>query len=329
MSLSDFQKVLGGIPISGRYIYRDDFDDLSQWNVMTSPANCSVGGSILQISNGDEVRSIQKFLYGLLIVVAKTSAPGNLQLGFDDGGNDRVVWSGNYLRYKSTADSSEGVAAATVTDTSYHVYAILWEPDNVLMWVDGAPIASYQGQKVPNKPLPISIKNLSGTAIIYADFVVVYPEMAGVWLTQGAGQSSTSNLAIPAFLQSGANRIGYVGVVEKLLATPYTDTTTALGASASFTGTARDTQVDSSSPYCFLGFIRAAALADQAGTLFIDESPDNTTWVLGVKSASVSANAVAILEHKPIYRYVRVRYVNGATAQTSFRLWSRVGGVQS
>lgn len=246
MSLSDFQKVAGAVPVSGRYVYRDDFDDLSQWNIMTSSANCVVSNSILQISNGDEVRSKQKFLYGLLIVVAKSSVAGSLQFGFSDGGNDYVVWSNNYLRYKSTADPTEGTANAAQTETSYNVYALLWEPDNVT-----------------------------------------------------------------------------------LLATPYTDTTTALGANASYTGTARDTQLDSSSPYCYLGFIRAAALADQPGTLYIDESPDNTIWVLGVRSVAVSANTVAIIEHKPIYRYVRVRYVNGATAQTSFRLWSRVGGVQS
>jgi hypothetical protein len=327
--LSDFQKVAGAVPVSGRYVYRDDFDDLSQWNIMTSPDNCVVSDSILQISNGDEVRSKQKFLYGLLIVVAKSSAAGSLQFGFSDGGNDYVVWSNNYLRYKSTADPTEGTAYAAPTETSYNVYALLWEPDNVTLWINGSPSASYQGSKVPNKPLPISIKNLSSTAVVYVDFVVVYPEVAGVWLTQGPGQTSTGNLAISAFLQSSANRIGFVGVVERLLATPYTDTTTALGANASFIGTARDTQLDSGSPYCYLGFIRAAALADQPGTLYIDESPDNSTWILGVRSVAVSANTVAIIEHKPIYRYVRVRYVNGATAQTSFRLWSRVGGVQS
>jgi hypothetical protein len=252
-----------------------------------------------------------------------------LQFGFSDDGNDYVVWSNNYLRYKSTADPTEGTAYAAPTETNYNVYALLWEPDNVTLWINGSPSASYQGSKVPNKPLPISIKNLSSTAVVYADFVVVYPEVPSVWLTQGPGQTSTSNLAIPAFLQTSGNRIGFVGVVERLLATPYTDTTTALGANASFTGVARDTQLDGSSPYCYFGFIRAAALADQPGTLYIDESPDNSTWVLGVKSVAVSANTVAIIEHKPIYRYVRVRYVNGATAQTSFRLWSRVGGVQS
>jgi hypothetical protein len=134
-------------------------------------------------------------------------------------------------------------------------------------------------------------------------------------------------------LPSGSNRIGYVGVTQKLLSTPYTDTTTALDANATYIGTSRDTQIDSSSPYCYYGTIVAHAVSDQAGTLMIQESPDGSTWVT-VRNVATSSLTnpdsttvqVAYIEHKIALRYVRVAYRNGATAQATFRLSSRVVG---
>jgi hypothetical protein len=134
-------------------------------------------------------------------------------------------------------------------------------------------------------------------------------------------------------LASGSNRIGYGGVTQKLLAFPYTDTTTALGANASYIGTSRDTQIDSAAPYCYHGTIVAHAVSDQAGTLMIQESPDGSTWVT-VKNAPTSSLTnpdgtsvqVAHIEHKIVLRYVRVAYRNGETEQTTFRLSSRVVG---
>jgi len=138
-----------------------------------------------------------------------------------------------------------------------------------------------------------------------------------------------SMIALPA----GGNRIGYIGVTQKLYGVPYTDTTTSLGADATFIGITRDTQIDGSSPYCYHGTIIAHAVSDQAGTLMIQESPDSSTWVT-VRNAPTSSLTnvdgttlqVAYIEHKVVLRYVRVAYRNGSTAQTSFRLSSRVVG---
>jgi hypothetical protein len=314
------------VPLSGRYIFRDDFDDLQQWDVIGGSPNIS--DSILNLSGTNtEVRSKRKFLYGILIVVARASASGNLRIGFDDGGNDYVVWSGGNLRYKSTVDPTEGTTAVSITETSYNVFVILWEPDGILIWVNGTLYTPYQGIKTPNKPLPISLKNLStGTSQI--DFVAVYPELAGVWLGVGSG-GAQANVGIPVLhagaLASGTNPIGYVrGTREKLLAAPYTDTTTALGANATFTGTSRDRQIDGTNYEYYKRFV-VRSLADQPGTLYVDESPDGSTWINGVKSANASANVVAEIVHEPIYRHVRCRYVNGPTAQGSFRIWSKLG----
>jgi hypothetical protein len=116
--------------------------------------------------------------------------------------------------------------------------------------------------------------------------------------------------------------------IEKLLATPYVDSTTALGANATFTGTTRNLQASTvTSPFVvYYAGIRVIVTANVAGTLYIDESPDGNTWLQGAASGAVSAGAVVTLSYKAVNGYVRVRYVNGSTAQTSFGLYSRIVG---
>jgi hypothetical protein len=301
--LANIPEPIGQAAISGRYVFRDDFDSLEQWDIIAGLP--TIADSILSLSGANtEVRSKRKFLYGILIVIAKASASGNLRIGFDDGLNDYVVWSGGNLRYKSTVDPTEGTTAVSITETSYNVFVILWEPDAVVIWVNGTFYGPYQGSKIPNKPLSISLKNLStGIPVLHA----------------GA-------------LAAGTNRIGIIVPSARLLATPYTDSTTALGANANFTGTSRDTQISSSSPYDHLAFINAHAVSDQAGTLMIQESPDGSTWVTvrsqataAVTNPDGSTVQVAIIQqHAVTLRYVRVAYRNDGTAQTSFRLSSRV-----
>lgn len=135
-------------------------------------------------------------------------------------------------------------------------------------------------------------------------------------------------------LPSSSNRIGVVVPTQRLLATPYTDSTTALAANTVFTGTARDCQISTSSPYDHLGVVQAFSYADVAGTLFVQESPDNTTWVTVERIDAVSivdtdgstARFIATVNHKVTLRYVRLVYRNGAAIQTVFRLSSRVIG---
>jgi hypothetical protein len=94
-------------------------------------------------------------------------------------------------------------------------------------------------------------------------------------------------------------------------------TTTPLDANASFTSSSFDL-----SSYEWRHFI-ATVYADQAGTLYVEQSPDGTNWDIS-ESLSVSAGVGASLEVVIKSRYVRVRYVNGATAQSVFRLARRV-----
>ena len=87
---------------------------------------------------------------------------------------------------------------------------------------------------------------------------------------------------------------------------------TPLGANASWTSA-----VDSDPA---TGRIVGSVYADQAGTLYIEQSPDNVNWDI-VDSFSVSAGAGFGFSVEKVCPYARVRYVNGATAQTVFRLY--------
>ena len=94
-------------------------------------------------------------------------------------------------------------------------------------------------------------------------------------------------------------------------------TTTALAADASWTSLV-DNALNT-------GRIVGSVFADQAGTLYIEQSPDNTNWDI-VDSFSVSANAGLGFSVEKVVQYTRVRYVNSTVAQTAFRLyiWKRL-----
>lgn len=108
----------------------------------------------------------------------------------------------------------------------------------------------------------------------------------------------------------------------RILADPnvvnYADTAVVLAGAATYTGTSRDVGV----PRNF-SFIRAFVYASHAGTFYIDVSVDGTTWRTGLTQA-VTADTSYTLELKLVLRYVRVRYVNGATLQTAFVIESQL-----
>jgi len=98
--------------------------------------------------------------------------------------------------------------------------------------------------------------------------------------------------------------------------------TTALAASATFTGTGR--VLTSASQYAYF---HAIAYADQAGTLFVEQSLDTGATYQPVLSQAVAANSAVQVMARLTGTFssatlYRVRYVNGAAAQATFRLSS-------
>ncbi len=129
-------------------------------------------------------------------------------------------------------------------------------------------------------------------------------------------------------LAAGSSGIGSVSVTGTATVsgtinpgTGFTDSTTALAAAAVFTGTGR---ANNAAQY---EFFSATAFADQAGTLFIDQSLDTGATYQPIMSQAVAANSAANLVARVCgavgtATLYRVRYVNGATLQTVFRLSS-------
>lgn len=130
-------------------------------------------------------------------------------------------------------------------------------------------------------------------------------------------QGTYATEPIPAAQISGTQPVS--GTVTATLSSPttYTDTTTNLGISATFTGTSRDAGATPAF-YSFVG----RAFADQAGTFRIEQSTDNTNWRRATPDTAVAANTPVTLETIVCARYHRVVFINGGVAQTVFQVTS-------
>jgi hypothetical protein len=95
-----------------------------------------------------------------------------------------------------------------------------------------------------------------------------------------------------------------------------TFTTTPLAASATYTGTAKDFNL------ARLGFMLVMAFADQDGTIYMEQSHDNSNWDYSENQALTGGTADK-LKSALYARYVRPKYVNGGTDQTTFRFGGR------
>jgi hypothetical protein len=110
----------------------------------------------------------------------------------------------------------------------------------------------------------------------------------------------------------------------------YDDSSVALAANATFTGTSRDATVTATATAfanasTYSKEVRLSAESDQAGTLWLEVSRDNTNWrrVKSVATAAVTGGAqYAEIVHRPSWRYWRAGFTNGATLQTRLSLGS-------
>jgi len=99
-----------------------------------------------------------------------------------------------------------------------------------------------------------------------------------------------------------------------------TFTTTPLGANATYASSSYNNY------YGRLGFIGALAFADQPSAtdgFMVEQSINNVNWDLQSGKTTVSANVGKGIKVAMLARFVRVKYINGGTAQTVFRLGGR------
>ena len=110
-----------------------------------------------------------------------------------------------------------------------------------------------------------------------------------------------------------------IDYVEAIMGITLTESSssTALNAAATFTGTGVDV-----SGY---GSVTVAVKTDQAGTLYVEFSPDNTNWDSSL-SFSVAAGTNEVHRLTVTRKYCRVRFTNtSASNQTYFRLQTLAG----
>lgn len=119
-----------------------------------------------------------------------------------------------------------------------------------------------------------------------------------------------SAIMVPIDIQGSAINVPINIVIRQREQVAFT--TTALPANATWTSPSID-MLNHSKLYI-------TVFADQAGTLYIDQSPDGSNWDV-TESISVLANTGVAVIREIAARYCRVRYVNGSAAQTVFRLY--------
>lgn len=99
----------------------------------------------------------------------------------------------------------------------------------------------------------------------------------------------------------------------------WNESVTAQAATATVTGTSRDVGVAVATAHRYAAF-NAFAFADQAGTLRVEISTDNTTWRRASADVAVAAGTPVHLSVPITARWYRAVYINGATLQTQFML---------
>lgn len=125
-------------------------------------------------------------------------------------------------------------------------------------------------------------------------------------------------------LVAGTARVGFVAGA----AIWYDDSSTALAANATFTGTSRDLTVTATATAManaatYAKEVRVSAESDVSGTLWVEYSRDNTNWrrAKSVATAAVTGGGqFAEITFLPSWRYMRVGFTNGATNQARFTI---------
>jgi len=176
----------------------------------------------------------------------------------------------------------------------------------------------------PNATYKVRLRWLNGSSAPASNtnatlqFVAVqdYQELTAE-ITAGRGQT-VAGQAIATHISS-ATTIPVSGSISAADNVFYNESTTAQAASATLTTTARDVAVAAASFHRYSAF-NASVFADQAGTLRIEVSNDNSTWRRITVDTAVAANTPVILSVPIMTRYHRAVFVNGASANTVFML---------
>lgn len=242
--------------------------------------------------------------------------------------------TGKYRVQNNALTPLDSAGVTIPTTASGSVYEI--EPFADECWFHGGILDSTNGrsnsyrrhQQIPdpNAIYKIRLRWLNGAtapasntnAVVQYVACQDYAELTAE-ITAGRGQT-VAGQAIGVAVTSMPNTtvVGTLSVIAQDNVF-FNESVTNQAASATVTGTSRDIGIGATSVHRYSKF-NAFAFADQAGTMRIEMSNDNTTWRRATVDTAVTANTPVFLSVPIMTRYYRVVYVNGAAAQTAFML---------
>lgn len=237
------------------------------------------------------------------LTINTTAAPGHIVNLANDG---RSAYAADMLAASSAtpAITTRGSRYANLPDADVELYVYLW---------------SYNGTTAPASTSTwtvgfVSVEDTTNNVVYLGG---IRPQGQAAPLPVAVQNSLTLATNTPT-LAAGTNRAGFVAGAGIW----YDDTSTALGANGTFTGTSRDATLTATATAfanaaTYAQEVVASAEQDVSFTLALEVSRDNTTWrrVKAAPSAAVSGGGhYAEIVHRPSWRYWRVLCINGAGA---------------
>lgn len=324
--------------------------DTNVWEIVQTGSGhaVTVGSNILQIATGTTsatetiVRSVETFAIPTKLQVTLMLSQRIAQQEFyvelvSEDGTSWAQWfldgtTATNAKYncQSASVSKDGLSAVVTTTTSASVamYIIDLQPDAVV-WsqrpvnsVAANTLLVTRTRSIPDPDMRYYIqfraKNLTSPAsntnfIIESVVALDYNELrAEITAAAGDGVAST---ALPVLVTSQPVLVR----TNNALASA-NDTTTNLGSSATYTGTTKD----ATASFVYSKFrVQVAHTAGlTTGHLVIESSIDNSTWREQARVPIPSDGQYRTFSFPLVTRYIRAKFINGATAQTAFELKS-------
>lgn len=333
--------------------FRDDFPgnslDLSKWEVVQTGVgqSISVSNSELTIASGITansetiIRSLDTYtipfrVFANFRVNARQNQEFYLEI-IDSTGQHWAQWlldgtspAALKINAANSNSSAGAVALSTSADTRnvHQVYEIEASIDEINFYtrtsdtVSSRTLGATRTRQIPDPNLEYQIrircKNTTAptaTSSFIIDSITIQDiEEVTAELVGGRG-GGNANQAVPVVSLGGIYNVNGSSVTVFDGITSNTDFGMAMVANANQTGASRDANSKNT--------IRGLVLTDASGTLFIDQSIDNVNWIQ-TQTFSIVGNAAqaTLFEFKLTLRYYRLRYSNGATAQTTLRIIS-------
>ena len=239
-----------------------------------------------------------------------TAAPGHMAIMQNDDGNA-------YLLDQLVASS------ATLQTTVRASRAINLPEENTQLFLQ---IRMANGTSAPasNTTWTVGMTSVEKYSPIPTTINNIKPQGLGNTMPVSVQNSVAISGSTTSTLAAGTNRAGFIAGSGIW----YDDSSTNLGASATFTGTSRDLTVTATATQfanaaTYAEELRVSAESEVTGTLWLEVSRDNTNWrrVKSIATAAVTGGGFAAeIIHRPSWRFARVGYTNGAGAQARFTI---------